>query len=29
MEVCIVEDMMGVAHNNELEIQGPFEHHPF
>jgi len=29
MEVCIIEDMMGIAHNNELEIQGSPEHHPF
>jgi hypothetical protein len=28
-EVCIVKNTMGVAWNNELEFQRPFEHHPF
>jgi hypothetical protein len=24
-----VKDMMGIARNNELEFQRPYEHHPF
>jgi hypothetical protein len=28
MKVCIVKNTMGIAQNNELEFQKPFEHHP-
>ncbi len=29
MKVEIMKDTMGVARNNKLEFERPFEHHPF